>query len=341
MYYVVLWYGPSHTCSRSPSRASPARQDEANVSDTDSDSTSKDLAAENDALHKKIEQLQQQLKSSATEELRNQVKKLQSQLEDKTIETGALRAEVETLKEEHQDISSYANNLSADNAALSGEITKLQEQPKGNTDSLGAEVDILQKALDQAVRQRDLSKAQIDELKLKVSQLEAAGESKNQVKDSSSHDKQKQIDALTKQVNTLTMAVAVAESQRDQQMKHVKRLILEKSQLTKTLQETVNQIVVDPEDAPDPKTQPRLYALHSRMGQLVDRVTKVDLLLENAEANRNEQQERANKLTMEVNSLEKKLKEVKAMKAKPAAEGGRKKRLDFYSTYLQYALKPL
>ena len=139
------------------------------------------------------------------------------------------------------------------------------------------------------------------------------------------------------------MAVAVAESQRDQQIQHVKRLILEKTQLTRTLQETVKKMVQEPtEGSSDLKSQPRLYALHHRMVQLFDRVSKVDEMMSNVEAYRNGHVQRSRKLGKDVEALEKKLEEVKSMKGKPSnGVVQQKKRLDFYSSYLQYALKPL
>lgn len=253
------------------------------------------------------------------------------------------------MKTDHKDISAYANEVAGEKAKLEGEITQLQAQLKSGSKP-SDEVTKLQMALAAAETDRDIAKRQASELTIRLSQLEASKETKSapaedhQIGDQM-QSKNKEIEKLTTQVAKLQMAVAVAESQRDQQAEHVKRLMLEKKQLTETLEKTIQKMVMGPvEGGPDPQTQPQLHAIHSRMAQLFDRVTKVDDMLTDVQVYRTQHAERSIKLSKEMKMLEVKLEEVKSMKSKPGKGGVKtKKKLDVYSSYLQkmYGIAPL
>ena len=320
----------------------------------------KALEKENEALKKQIMEQQSKYtthkeavgaKSTENQLLQNQLKQLSQQLEDKRNETAAIEYEFNKLKTDHKDISAYASEVAGEKAKLEGEMTQLQAQLKSGSKP-SDEVTKMQMALAAAETDRDIAKRQASELTIRLSQVEASKETKSApAEDRQMHSngdqmqsKDKEIQKLTTQVAKLQMDVAVANSQRDQQAEHVKRLMLEKKQLTETLEKTINKMIMGPvEGGPDPKTQPQLHAIHSRMAQLFDRVTKVDDMLTDVQVYRTQHAERSIKLSKEMKMLEVKLEEVKSMKSKPGKGGVKTKKLDVYSTYLQkmYGIAPL
>ena len=285
-------------------------------------------------LEAKITQLQAQLKSASKQT--DEVTKLEMAL-------AVAEKDRDNAKRQVLDLTIRLRQLEAFKETKSAPGDQMPSKHK-EIEKLTTRVTKLHMAVAVAEKDRDNAKQQASDLTIRLSQLEAFKETKSAPGDEMS-SKQKEIEKLTTQVAKLQVEVKVAKKQRDQQMGHAKRLILEKKKLAETLEKTIEKLILGPvEGSPDPKTQPHLHAIHFRMAQLFDKVTKVDEMVTNVELYRNHYVERTGKLGRDIKMLENKLEDVKSMKNKPRNGGAQtKKRLDVYSSYLQrtYGLTPL